>query len=86
MESEISADESVAESLEDAKKRLEPYRNRKIKDFVDHDIPVVRPDLPIATALMLLRGGVGRVPVVDAASKKLLGTLSMLSILSRIRG
>jgi CBS domain-containing protein len=85
IESEISAEESVAESLEDAKKRLEPYRDRKVKDFVDHDIPVARPDMPIATALMLLRGGLERVPVVEAASKKLLGTLSMLTVLSRIR-
>ena len=86
MESAISADESVAESLADAKKKLSPYRDRKVKDFVDHDVPVARPDMPIATALMLLRGGIERVPVVDAASNNLLGTLSMLTILARIRG
>lgn len=85
IESALSDDESVAESLQDAKKKLSPYRDRKVKDFVDHDVPVARPDMPIATALMLLRGGLERVPVVEAASKRLLGTLSMLTILARIK-
>jgi len=84
MESLISDDESVAESLEDAKTRLAPYLSRKIKDFVDHDVPVARPDMPISTALMMLRGGLNRMPVVEADSNKLLGTLSMLTVLSRI--
>lgn len=86
IESAISADESVTESLEDAKKRIAPYLGRKVKDFTDHDVPIVRPDMPIATALMMLRGGIGRVPVVEAASNKLVGTLSMLTVFARIRG
>lgn len=83
--SAISNDESIAESLEQAQERLEPFLNRKVRDFVDHEIPVVRPDLPIASALMLLRGGLIRVPIVEAGTDRLLGTLSMLTMLARLR-
>jgi CBS domain-containing protein len=85
IDSTISNDESVAESLDEAKARLEPYLDRKVKDFVDHQVPVVRPDMPIASALMLLRGGLVRVPIVEAGSARLLGTLSMLTMLARLQ-
>jgi CBS domain-containing protein len=85
LESTITNDESVAESLEEAQQRLEPFLDRKVKDFVDHQVPVVRPDLPIASALMLLRGGMIRVPIVEAGSNRLLGTFSMLTMLERLR-
>ncbi len=86
IESTISHDESVAESLADAQRRLEPFLDRKVKNYVDHEVPVVRPDLPIASALMLLRGGLVRMPVVDAGSGRLLGTLSMLTVLAKLQG
>lgn len=85
IDSAISNDESVAESLEDAKQRLKPFLERKVKDYLDHEIPVVRPDMPIASALMLLRGGQVRMPVVDAETGRLLGTLSMLTMLAKLQ-
>ncbi|MBK1649071.1 CBS domain-containing protein [Rhabdochromatium marinum] len=85
IDSTISNDESIAESLEDAKQRLKPFLERKVRDYVDHEVPVVRPDLPISSSLMLLRGGLVRMPVVDAQSSRLLGTLSMLTILAKLQ-
>ncbi len=85
IDSTISNDESIAESIEDAQQRLAPFLDRKVKDYVDHEIPVVRPDLPIASALMLLRGGLIRMPVVETGSGRLLGSLSMLNILAKLR-
>lgn len=84
-ESAISADESIAESLENARERMQPYLARKVDSFVNHDVAVARPDLPIGSGLMLLRGGMNRVPVVEAGSSRLLGTLSMLTVLARLR-
>ena len=85
VDSAISNDESIAESLEDAKQRLKPFLERKVRDYVDHEVPVVRPDLPISSSLMLLRGGLVRMPVVDAQTGRLLGTLSMLTILAKLQ-
>jgi len=84
VESSISADESIAESADSVRRRMEPYLQRKVEYFVDHDVPVARPDMPISTGLMLLRGGMSRVPVVEAGSNRLLGTLSMLTVMHRL--
>jgi CBS domain-containing protein len=84
MFSEISNSESTAENAEQVKSRIEPYLSRKVGEFVDHDVPVVTDDMPIAQVLMLLRGGQSRMPVVDAGGK-LVGVVSMLTVLGRIR-
>ena len=77
-------DEARRETLDDVAKRLVPYLDRQIKDFMDHDVPVVRPKTPLTDALLLLRGGALRIPVVDEPNQTLVGAVSMLTILRAV--
>ena len=77
-------EEAQRETLADVAHRLVPYLDRVIKDFVDHDVPVVRPKTPLTDALLLLRGGALRIPVVDDPNQTLVGAVSMLTILRAV--
>lgn len=81
LEYEGHEEEAQRETLADVADRLTPYLDRTIADFIDHDVPVVRPKTPLIDALMLLRGGALRIPVVDGPNDKLVGAISMLTIL-----
>ncbi len=81
VEYEGHEDEAQRETLADVVGRLTPYLDRPIIDFIDHDVPVVRPKTPLVDALMLLRGGALRIPVVDGPNDMLVGAISMLTIM-----
>ncbi len=68
----------------DLQARLRPYLHRTVHDFMDTNLPVVYPDTPFADALLLLRGGVLRLPVVEKDSRTLVGSISILSVLGAI--
>lgn len=74
------------ESIDVMAERLRHHHHRPIADFIDHDIPVVRPDTPLIDALMLLRGGAVVLPVVEGPHSKLIGVVSMLKILRLVEG
>ena len=83
---EYDAHDDVAgrESLAEVAHRLVPYLDRPIRDFIDHNVPVVRPKTPLTDALLLLRGGALRIPVVDQPNQILVGAVSMLTILRSV--
>lgn len=76
-------DDAENESAEDVDNRLIPHLHRKVGDFAAPH-PVVEPEAPLSDALRLLAEGYIRLPVVDA-DRKLVGSLSSLTILRRFR-
>ncbi|MEO1091548.1 MAG: CBS domain-containing protein [Pseudomonadota bacterium] len=79
------ADVSVDEPLDELVERLTPYLDRKVSDFLDHDIPTVHPKTPLTEALLLLRGGALRMPVTEGPDDKLVGAVSVLTVLRRVK-
>ena len=76
-------DDAEIETAEDVDNRLIPHLHRKVGDFaVAH--PVVDPEAPLSDALWLLAEGYIRLPVVGP-DRKLVGSLSSLTILRRFR-
>ncbi|MFW5680536.1 MAG: HPP family protein [Pseudomonadota bacterium] len=77
-------DASADETVDDLVARLKPYLDRPVADFVDHDIPTVHPKTPLTEALLLLRGGALRMPVTDGPDDRLVGAVSVLTVLRRV--
>ena len=78
---EASADETVPDLIA----RLRPYLDRPVSDFVDHEVPTVHPRTPLTEALLLLRGGVLRMPVTEGPDDKLVGAGSVLTVLRKVK-
>jgi FOG: CBS domain len=78
-----SAEEAEKETVVDVDDRIAPYLNRKVGDFVEHDLPIMHPDTPLVEAVRLLAGGKLRLPVIDPQTKKFVGAISSLSVLRR---
>ena len=77
---DASADETVADLVA----RLTPYLDRPVADFIDHDVPTVHPKTPLTEALLLLRGGALRMPVTEGADDRLVGAVSVLTVLRKV--
>jgi CBS domain-containing protein len=75
-----SADETVADLVA----RLAPYLDRPVADFVDHEVPTVHPRTPLTEALLLLRGGALRMPVTEGPDDRLVGAVSVLTVLRKV--
>ncbi len=75
--------EAAEETAIDVDDRIGPSLGRKVRDFIEHDLPVMDPDTPLVEALNLLAAGKLRLPVVDPATKKLIGVISALTVLRR---
>ena len=78
-----TAQEVEEESAIDVDDRITPYLGRKVGDFAEHELPIMRPDAPLGDALTLLAAGKLRLPVVDPQSNKLIGVISALTVLRR---
>ncbi len=76
--------EARRETYTDLQHRLEAHLKRPVTNFMDHDVPSVTPDTPLMDALILLRDGGLRIPVVEGPDNKLVGSLSLLTVLRRI--
>jgi len=72
------------ETTADLVDRLTPYLDRPVADFLDHEVPTVHPKTPLIEALLLLRGGVLRMPVTEGPDNKLVGALSVLTVMRRV--
>jgi CBS domain-containing protein len=75
--------EAEDETAIDVDDRIAPYLGRRIGDFAEHDVPVMRPDTPLVEAIKHLAQGRLRLPVVDPESNKLVGVISSLTVLRR---
>jgi CBS domain-containing protein len=78
-----SQEEAELENVVDVDDRIAPYLGRRVRDFVEHDLPIMHPDTPLAEAVKLLAGGKLRLPVVDPKTNKFVGAISSLSVLRR---
>jgi predicted transcriptional regulator len=78
-------DASADETVPDLMARLKPYLDRQVSDFVDHEVPTVHPRTPLTEALLLLRGGALRMPVTEGPDDKLVGAVSVLTVLRKVR-
>jgi CBS domain-containing protein len=72
------------ETVADLVERLTPYLDRPVADFMDQEVPTVHPKTPLVEALLLLRGGVLRMPVTEGPENKLVGALSVLTVMRRV--
>ena len=72
------------ETVADLVERLTPYLDRPVADFMDQEVPTVHPKTPLIEALLLLRGGVLRMPVTEGPENKLVGALSVLTVMRRV--
>jgi CBS domain-containing protein len=77
-------DASADETVRDLVARLKPYLDRPVADFVDHDVPTVHPKTPLTEALLLLRGGALRMPVTEGPENRLVGAVSVLTVLRKV--
>lgn len=75
--------EAEDESAIDVDDRITPHLGRKVREFAEHDLPIMRPDTPLVEALQLLAAGKLRLPVVDPDTNKLIGVISALTVLRR---
>jgi len=76
----------VRETLSELRGRLDRVKNRPISEFIDRKVSFVYPDSPIIDALLLLRDGAIRVPVVEPGSRRLVGAISFLTVLRAVEG
>ncbi len=76
--------EAVRETYSDLQNRLEFHLKKPVTNFMDHDVPAVTPDTPLMDALIHLREGGLRIAVVEGPEKKLVGSLSLLTVLRKI--
>lgn len=70
----------VNDSLADLHERLMDVENLAVSECVNHDLPVVGPDTPLVETLLVLYRWRASLPVVDPASRKLLGMISYFDI------
>jgi CBS domain-containing protein len=74
----------AGETVADLVQRLTPYLDRPVADFMDQEVPTVHPKTPLVDALLLLRGGVLRMPVTEGPEHKLVGAISVLTVMRRV--
>jgi len=77
-------DANAGETVVDLIARLRPYLDRPVADFVDRNTPTVHPKTPLNEALLLLRGGALRIPVTEGPDNRLVGALSVLTVLRKV--
>jgi CBS domain-containing protein len=76
-------EEAEAETVSDVDDRIMPHLGRRVRDFAEHDLPVVNPDTPLMDAVRLLASGKLRLPVIDPSTNKFVGVISPLTVLRR---
>lgn len=84
MEQGLKQTSFMRESLADIKRRLDAVKNHPIAPYVATDITVVYPDSPLIDALMLLFHKYIRIPVVDRNNGRLLGGISLITLLRAV--
>ena len=74
------------EALQASGARFASLRDRPVADFADRDAPTLKPDSPLMEAVLLVYRTRNFVPVVDPASKHLIGVVSTWHILAQLEG
>jgi CBS domain-containing protein len=80
---EATVEDAELETVVDVDDRIAPYLGRQVRDFTEHDLPIMHPETPLVEAVKLLAGGKLRLPVVDPKTNQFVGAISSLSVLRR---
>jgi CBS-domain-containing membrane protein len=76
----------VTDTLDDLRERMRAIESSPVRDFFVPADHVVHPETsPIEIVLLIYRGA-NNVPVVDAASRRLVGMVSARDVLAALRG
>lgn len=81
MEQGLKNTSFMRESLADIKHRLAAVSGNPIAPYIATDITVVYPDSPLIDALMLLYHKYIRIPVVSRPDGRLVGAISLITLL-----
>lgn len=76
----------LSDDMDDLRARFAALRDRPVADFADRDAPTLKPDSPLMEAVLLVYRTRNFVPVVDPASKRLIGVVSTWHILAQLEG
>ena len=76
----------LSDDMDDLRERFAALRDRPVADFADRDAPTLKPDSPLMEAVLLVYRTRNFVPVVDPASKRLIGVVSTWHILAQLEG
>jgi CBS domain-containing protein len=74
----------MRENLGDIKQRLEAVKSKPIAPYIATDITVVYPDSPLIDALTLLFHKYIRIPVVNRDDRRLVGGISLITVLRAV--
>ncbi|MBI4906186.1 MAG: CBS domain-containing protein [Acidobacteria bacterium] len=75
----------VSDAKEAMHQKLQDAGARPVSEFLDAQVQPVHADTPVKEAILLFYKHQGDLPVVDRASKRLLGTVSPWEILQALR-
>ena len=81
MEQGLKNTSFMRETLGDIRQRLGAVSDNPIGPYIATDITVVYPDSPLIDALMLLYHKYIRIPVVSPADRRLVGAISLITLL-----
>lgn len=84
MEKGLKNTSFMRESLDDIKQRLEKVKSNPIEPYIATDITVLYPDSPLIDALMLLFHKYIRIPVVSRLDGRLVGGISLITLLRAV--
>jgi CBS domain-containing protein len=76
----------LSDDIDDLRARFDALRNRPVSEYADREAPTLKPDSPIMEAVLLIFRTRNFVPVVDPASRRLLGMVSTWNILAKLEG
>jgi CBS domain-containing protein len=76
----------MTDTLDDAHDRFQRVANDPVSKYLQTDTPILRLDTPVMNAVLYLYRTRSYLPVVDEASGKLLGVVSIWDVLGRIAG
>lgn len=74
----------VHDSLADLRAKLAAFGQARVADYMDRDATVIEPETEVVEATLLMFRARENLPVVDRASRKLVGLVSPWEILERI--
>lgn len=73
----------MADTVDDARERFAKVAGDPVSKYLDTDTPILGPDTPVMSAVLFLYRTRTYLPVVDPATKKLLGVVSTWDVLAK---
>ncbi|MGA7450590.1 MAG: CBS domain-containing protein [Rhodoplanes sp.] len=74
----------LSDDMDDLRTRFAALRDRPVAEYADREAPTLKPDSPLMEAVLLVYRTRNFVPVVEPASKRLIGIVSTWHILAKL--